>query len=243
MLQVKWLSIVVCIILIFIGCSDFNAKSEYQKGIKLHKCYKYQSAINKYKAVVSNYPKTQWADSAQIGLEQCRETLRHIKAGFVESESLLEKGKYNEAEKKIRGILSIVGVHSKEFIEIHLKLAEIDRIKKSRFEYIAKFVMEKMNKGTSSKVALGEFAGMKVKWEAKPDYICWGLNHRNPPVVFNIGKLKFFGKPSYGLDGLKFLSFCEANEGKLVKVEGTLISASDWPDTPLIVEVSSLSRE
>ncbi len=242
MLRIKWLSMVVCILLIFIGCSDFKAKSEYQKGLKAQNRHEYQAAINKYEVVVSNYPKTQWADSAQSAIEQCRKKLRQIEAGFDESARLLAKSKYDEAEAKIRVVLSI-GVSEEVSIKIQQRLTKIDTAKKSSFEYIAKVVMERMNKGASSKVALGEFAGLKVKWKARPGSICWGLSSHNPPVAFKIGKLEFFGTPSYGLDRLKFLMFCEANEGKLVTVEGTLINASDWPGTPLIVEVNALSRE
>lgn len=243
MRRVKWPSMVVCILLTFLlGCGDFKAKSEYQKGMKLQKCYEYQAAINKYEAVVSNYSKTQWADSAQSAIEQCEKKLRQIEAGFDESARLLAKGKYEEAEEKIRAILDI-GVSEEISAKIQQRLSEVDKAKKSSFEYIAKVVMERMNRGASSKVALGEFAGLKVKWEARPGSICWGLNRRNPPVAFKIGKVEFFGTPSYGLDRLKFLMFCEANEGKLVTVEGTLISASDWPGVPLIVEVNALSRK
>lgn len=115
--------------------------------------------------------------------------------------------------------------------------------KLTSFEFIARIVMDRMNKGASPEVALGEFTGLKVKWRAIVGSICWGLSSYNPPVVFKIGKLEFYGIPSYGLDRLKFLVFCERNEGKLVTVEGTLISASDWPGTPLVVEVNALSLE
>jgi len=242
MLRVNWFLMVVFILLTFIGCSDFKAKLEYQKGKKLQENYEYEAAINKYKAVVSNYPKTQWADSSQRAIEQCNTKLRQIEAGFEESARLLAKGKYDEAEAKIRAVLSI-GVSEEVSQKIKQRLVEIDSAKKSSFEYIAKVVMERMNKGASPEVALGEFAGMKVKWKATLGSIAWGLSSHNPPVAFKIGKLGFFGIPSYGLNRLKFLMFCEANEGKLVKVEGTLISASDWPGTPLVVEVNALSRE
>lgn len=240
MLRVKWVSIVVCILLTFIGCGDFKAKSEYQKGKKLQETHEYEAAINKYEVVVSNYPKTQWADSSQSAIEQCNTKLRQIEAGFEESAHLLAKGKYDEASVKIQAILSI-GVNEAVSIQVKQRLADIDKVKKTSFEYIVKVVTERMNRGASASVALGEFEGVKVKWKAIPGTICMGL--RGTPVAFKKGKWEFFGVPSYGLDKLKFLMFCEANEGKSVTVEGTLISASDWPGTPLIIEVNAISRD
>jgi len=35
--------------------------------------------------------------------------------------------------------------------------------------------------------------------------------------------------------------FCEKNQGTEFTVEGKLIGASDWPETPLIVEVNAVS--
>jgi len=240
MLRIKWFLTVICILLICIGCADFRAKSEFQKGKELQKQYEYQSAINKYEAIVNNYPKTQWADSARNAIEVCKRVLNQIDEAFEESSRLLAERKYDEASTRIQAVLSI-GVNEAVSAQVKQRLNEIDKTKKSSFEYIVKVVTERMNRGASTAVALGEFEGLKIKWKAIPGTICMGLS--GTPVAFKKGKWEFFGIPSYGLDKLKFLMFCEANEGKSVTVEGTLISASDWPGTPLIVEVNALSRE
>lgn len=241
MLRVNLLLVVILSsLLICTGCADFRVKSEFQKGKELQKQYEYQSAINKYEAIVNNYSMTQWADSARSAIEECNRILKQIDEAFEESSRLLEKGKYDEASTRVQVVLSI-GVNEAVSAQVKQRLDEIDKVKKGSFEYIVKVVTERMNRGASAAVALGEFEGLKIKWKAIPGTICMGLS--GTPVAFKKGKGEFFGIPSYGLDKLKFLTFCEANEGKPVTVEGTLISASDWPGTPLIVEVNALSRE
>ncbi len=238
MLRTNLLPGMIAALLICIGCANSKAKNEFQKGRKMQTQYEYQSAINQYEVITNNYPQTEWADSARHAIEECKTILKMINLVFEESKRLLADGKYDEAETTIQKILSI-GVDDIVSEQVKQRLDEIDKAKKGSFEYVMKVVTERMNRGASAAVALGEFEGGKVRWKAIPGTICMGLS--GTPVAFRKGKWEFFGVPSYGLDQLKFLLFCERHQGKSVIIEGTLISASDWPGTPLVVEVNAIS--
>ena len=230
-------------LLIFIGCVDFKAKKEFDEGRKYQEQYKYQDAISKYKEVVRKYPKTQWADSAQKNISTC-ETLLSLLDEISKVDSLLEKGEYELAEKKLNHIMASIVMDINISKKVQQRINKIDEIKKTRFEYIWKIVKKRLDEGASAQTALGEFYGTEIKWKARPGDICFGLSSLNPPVVFKIGKDgEFYGVPSYGVDRLKFLLFCESNKGKLVTVEGRLIGVYPFPFEGLIVEVSSLSKE
>jgi len=56
--------------------------------------------------------------------------------------------------------------------------------KDTSFEHVSKIVMERMDKGESAQVALGDFEGLEVKWTAKPEYIPVMII---PRVYFRLG--------------------------------------------------------
>jgi outer membrane murein-binding lipoprotein Lpp len=235
--------LLITILMILAGCAD-KAKVEFQKGKELQEQYEYEGAIVVYDSLVGKYPDSPWVDSAKQEVEVCKAVLQQIDDAFGESSSFIKKGKYDKADSKIQEILTLkVSESVKIQVEQYRKdIADAKEVaRRSSFDYVIKTVVGRMNKGASSKTALGDLKGTKIKWTAIPGTICMGLS--GTPVAFKKGKWEFFGVPSYGLDKLKFLMFCEANEGKTVLVEGTLLSASDWPGTPLWVEVNRISRK
>lgn len=227
-------------ILLSMNCADFKAKSEFNEGKKYQKQFEYQNAIKKYEDVILKYSKTQWADSARKYMNECR-TILFILSELTYIDSLLTKKEDELAEKKVNYIKSFKISDENIQKEIQQRVNKIDEIKKTKFEYIWKVVKDRLDKGASAQVALGEFYGTEIKWKAKPSYICFGLDRFNPPILFKIGKDgEFFGVPSFGLDQLKFLLFCEAHQGKLVELEGRLIGVYPFPFEGLIVEVSAI---
>ena len=98
---------------------------------------------------------------------------------------------------------------------------------------------ERMSRGASASVALGELRGTEIEWNVKIECLAKGM--RGIPVVFSKKSRRFFGVASYGLDKTKYWILCEQHSGKKATIKGSLLSASDWPDTPLVVEVNSIS--
>lgn len=159
-----------------------------------------------------------------------------------EAKSKFQRGKELEVQQIYQSAIAVYD----SIIEYHPESPWSDSAQNiieqlTSFGFISKTVMDRMNRGASAKVAASDFEGLQVQWNAEPGMICWGLSRHNPPVEFKVGRLGFYGLQSYGLDRLKFLLFCERNEGKYVKVEGRIVGASDWPGTPLIIEVEGLS--
>jgi len=209
-------------------------KLSLEEGNKFLETDKFTKAMEKFQIILKLQPYNTMA----------KEKLELAKQGKINW--LINQGdKYSSREQFTKGINLYKKVYeidpTNSIVASRIRTAEAKR--ETTFEYIANYVMKNINSGASTAVALGKYKGTSIKWRAKVGVICMGLNRINPPVEFKKGKLEFFGLPSYKLGKLKFLIFCERNENKWVTIKGTLTGASDWPGSPLIVEVHSISLD
>lgn len=223
--------------LVLLSCT---AKTRFKKAKELQEQYEYQSAIAAYEEVASKHPKSKWADSANVAIEECQAVLEQIDNNFEEVSRLSEAERYDEASAKLEGILSL-GVNDEVTAQVKQYIEEIEKAKRSSYSYIINVVVGKMRKGTSPGTAAEEFKGVQFKWTATVGSIGYGISTSLPPVDFNKGKWIFWGFPSAGINQLEYYLFCERNRGKTVTVEGTILGGTDWPETPLAVEVTGIS--
>lgn len=208
-------------------------KSNFEQGNKFLESKKFTKAMENFQTIIE----------LQYNAE-AKEKLELAKQGKVNW--LINQGdKYCSKEQFTKGINLYKKVYeidpTNSIVTSRIRTAKAKR--ETTFEYIANYVIKNRGSGASAAVALGKYKGTSIKWRAKVGIICMGINRTNPPVEFKKGKLGFFGFPSHGLDKLKFLIFCERNENKWVTIKGRLTGASDWPGTPLIVEVDSISLD
>lgn len=232
----SYMAIVGIAVFILMSC---KAKSRFQKGTELQNQYEYQSAISAYEEVTKNHSKSKWADSAKVAIQECEAVLDQIDEAFEEASNLVEAERYDEATAELESILSL-GVNEEISTEVQEKIEEVEKIKRSSYDYIVNVVIGRMRKGVSPRSAAEEFEGVEIEWTATLGTIGHGISSSLPPINFKKGKWMFWGYPSSGLNQLEYYLFCERNVDKPVTVEGTILGGNDWPHTPLAVKVTGI---
>ncbi len=156
---------------------------------------------------------------------------------YNKAKALESQHKYREAIEKYKQV--ITKYPKSQFRDsASVALQQVTSI-----QFINQYIKDRINQGIPINEALGEFEGIDIIWLARPFEECVRKDLPDQPVQFKIGELAFLGVPYYGIDGLKFIWFCETNEKELLTVEGKLIKASEVPGFLVVVGVNAVARQ
>ncbi len=177
-------------------------------------------------------------------LRSCAIVFLFIGCGDIAARRAFNKARHLEAQQKYRTAIDRYEAITRNYPKSQFgDSARIAQKLLTSPQFISEYVKNRLAQGIKVEEALGEFAGLKVIWLAKPIKNCIRKDLEGEPIEFKVGETGFLGVASYGLDRLKFNWFCTSNEEQFLTIEGLLIRASEQLELPITVSVNAVARQ